>query len=63
MELLIAKGAETTVQSKNVACSSLLHHYASRGNVRALKLLHMGKLVLLFLLNTVIFFLLLFDNV
>jgi ankyrin repeat protein len=30
------------VQSKNVACASLLHHFASRGNVRALNILFNG---------------------
>ena len=38
-ERLIAAGADVQVNSKSLACSSLIHHVASRGNVGLLKML------------------------
>ena len=35
----IAKGSKVDVESKNLACNRLLHHYASRGKVDVLRLL------------------------
>lgn len=36
---IISRGASVHVQSKNLACQRLLHHYASRGNTRVLQML------------------------
>ena len=38
-ERLIAAGADVGVHSKSLACSTLVHHYASRGRIEVIKML------------------------
>jgi ankyrin repeat protein len=40
--LLVSKGADVSIRSKNLACQSLLHHYCSRGDVKALRIICAG---------------------